>query len=69
MDRQTVKSSNLESIGYNPETQELEIKFHKTGIYVYKNVSESLYNQLMKSQSKGHFFATYIRNIHAVKRR
>ena len=61
MDRKLVSSSNLHSVGYDTATSTLEIKFHKSGIYQYFNVPESIYNRLMYSASKGSFFDEHIK--------
>ena len=41
MERQHVNSSNLESVGYDPTTQTLEIEFLNGGLYQYSGVPES----------------------------
>ena len=56
MNRQDVSSSNLRSIGYDSESQTLEIEFKDGGIYQYFNVPESTYNALMSASSPGSFF-------------
>ena len=33
MDRQLVRSSNIHSVGYEVETQKLELEFHSGGVY------------------------------------
>ena len=38
MDRKSVTSSNISSIGYSPETQTLEIEFKGGGVYTYHDV-------------------------------
>jgi len=62
MERQPVKSSTIRSIGYNYDSQTLEIEFNSGGVYQYYNVPESVYNALMSSQSHGSFFHQYIKN-------
>lgn len=62
MIRQHVSSSNISSIGYDPESQTLEIEFHGGGIYEYFNVPESVFDTLMSSSSLGSFFHRSIRN-------
>lgn len=53
---QWVESSNIESIGYDAEAQELYVRF-KSGslMYVYEGVSLSTFNELMSSPSKGSY--------------
>lgn len=60
MDRETVASSTVISIGYEPSSSTLEVEF-KNGIYQYYNVPEPIYQQLMASDSKGKFMHAYIK--------
>jgi len=61
MNRQHVSSSNIHSIGYDLNSQTLEIEFHSGGIYQYFNVPESTYNALMSASSHGSFFSRQIK--------
>ncbi|MBU4075749.1 MAG: KTSC domain-containing protein [Euryarchaeota archaeon] len=61
MNRQFVQSSDLQSIGYDPNTNVLEIEFKSGGIYQYFNVPESKYEGLMKADSHGKYFDAYIK--------
>ena len=62
MNRQDVSSSNIRSIGYDSESQTLEIEFHSGGIYQYFSVPESTYNALMSASSHGSFFSRNIKD-------
>ena len=62
MIRQPVSSSNISSIGYDPESRTLEIEFHSGGIYQYFNVPESIYNALMSASSHGSYFHRHIKD-------
>ncbi len=62
MMRNPVSSSNIASIGYDPESATLEIEFTNGSIYQYFNVPTGLNDELMASLSKGQFLNTYIRN-------
>ena len=62
LNRQSVQSSNLRSVGYDPITKILEIEFHSGGIYQYTNVSESIHSALINAPSKGKYFARYIKD-------
>ncbi|MDD2693887.1 MAG: KTSC domain-containing protein [Candidatus Gracilibacteria bacterium] len=61
MRRESVYSSNIISIGYDPERQLLEIEFHGGGIYQYIGVPHHIYNALMSAPSHGVYFAQNIR--------
>lgn len=62
MDRQRVSSSNLHSVGYDPDSMVLEIKFQNSGIYQYSEVPEERFSGLMHAGSKGSYFDSYIKN-------
>jgi len=62
MERQAVESSNLASVGYNPESKILEVEFKHGGIYQYKGVPKDEYDALMNAESHGKYFAANIRN-------
>lgn len=63
MERYAVSSSNLASIGYDPDSETLEVEFTKTGkVYEYYNVPQFMYDRLMEASSHGVFFNAEIRN-------
>ncbi|PCH73279.1 MAG: ATPase [Rhodobacteraceae bacterium] len=68
MERQTVGSSNIASIGYDDATETLEIEFLTGAIYQYYNVGSDMHQNLMAAPSKGSFLNTYIRNAYAYSR-
>jgi len=61
MERETVDSSTVLSIGYEPTSSTLEVEFKNGGLYQYYNVPEPIHQQLMASDSKGKFLHTYIK--------
>ena len=51
-----VDSTNVEAIGYDSDTMELHVRFLKSGeTYVYYNVEEWVFNELMQADSKGKY--------------
>lgn len=69
MERVSVKSGNIATIGYDEEAKDLEVEFSRTGaVYLYSGVSKRTHTNLMKSESKGHYFAKYIKNSFVFKR-
>lgn len=49
-----VDSSNIEAIGYDATTQELHVRFLKSGeTYVYYTVEEWVFQEFMQTDSKG----------------
>ena len=56
MIRQTVKSSDILSIGYDSKSQILEIEFHSGGVYQYHTVPKNEHQALMNASSHGKYF-------------
>jgi hypothetical protein len=65
MQREPVSSSNLLSVGYNPESETLEVEFKNSSVYEYYNVPQFMYERLMQAGSIGSFFNTEIKNSYA----
>ncbi len=61
MERQSVDSSSLQSIGYDTLTQALEVEFHHGALYLYRDVPPNVFEALMAADSKGRFFNANIR--------
>ncbi|MGT2501204.1 KTSC domain-containing protein [Bradyrhizobium guangxiense] len=62
MERYNVASSNVQSIGYEPQSGTLEVEFVVGTVYQYYGVPQNIYDQLMQEPSKGRFLNTYIKN-------
>lgn len=65
---QTVKSSNVDSVGYDPEGKYLEVKFKNGGLYRYSNVPKAIAEGLMKADSVGRYFAAHVKGSFSVKK-
>lgn len=63
MNRVPVESSNMESVGYDPESHTLEVAFRDSGTYQYFDVPASVHDALMGAASKGSYFAGNIRGV------
>lgn len=68
MDRMSVPSTNVASIGYDASTQTLEVEFTNGSIYQYFNCGKELYHQFMTAPSKGQFLNAYIKNAYPYSR-
>jgi hypothetical protein len=55
-----VVSSNIKAIGYDAAKRSLLVQF-TTGVYAYADVSPETYAAFMEAESKGKFFAAYIK--------
>lgn len=61
MDRISVASKNLDSVGYEPFSETLELAFTDGEICQYEGVPKDVYINLMNAKSKTDFFHTQIR--------
>lgn len=61
MEREPVSSSNLASVGYDENTETLEIEFSSGSVYEYRNVPPGIFSELMGAGSLGSFFNREIR--------
>ena len=68
MERYSVASSNIASIGYDADVETLEIEFLNGSIYQYFNVPQNMYDQIKQAGSKGRFLNTYIKNAYPFSR-
>lgn len=60
-----LKSSNLESAGYDAETRALEVKFKHGGTYRYENVAPEHWANLQAADSPGGYLHKHIKSAHA----
>ena len=64
-----VDSSNIEAIGYEAEARELHVRFLKTGAtYVYSEVDELVFQELMQADSKGSYLNRRIKGNYTYRR-
>ena len=61
MYRNTVISTNIRSIGYDPQSAVLEVEFTSGDVYQYFNVPDHLYQQFLRALSHGQFLNDNIR--------
>ena len=62
MDRKSVQSREIAIVGYELDTQTLEITFRKGGVYHYFKVPQETYQNLMSAASLGTFFAEEVKD-------
>lgn len=62
MNRIRVVSSNIRSVGYEANTETLEVEFTSGSVYQYFDVPESEYEGLMNAASKGKYFNRNIKD-------
>jgi hypothetical protein len=68
MRRETVSSSNLRSVGYDPSSATLEIEFNSGGVYQYSDVPAHVHDSLLSSGSLGRYFRNHIRDVYSCAR-
>lgn len=61
MERESVSSSNLVSVGYDKDSETLEVEFKGGTVYQYFDIPEEEYNGLMSASSHGVYFSANIR--------
>ena len=61
MNRTTVSSSNIASIGYDQDSQTLEIEFLNGGVYQYFEVPKPVYDDLLNAGSHGQYLVQNIK--------
>jgi len=62
MDRIPVSSSNILSVGYDADSQTLEIEFAGGAAYQYFQVPTSIHQEFMNASSKGKYHHQAIKN-------
>ena len=59
--RVPVVSSHIAAIGYDKTTMALEVVFKDSGVYRYHGVPPSMFEEMLKAQSKGRFLNGIVR--------
>jgi hypothetical protein len=60
MKLQTVDSSMIHAVGYDPKHQMLEVVFNSGKVYQYLEVPQNVYDELMASDSKGSYMLSFV---------
>lgn len=59
-----VQSSNLEAVGYDPDTRLLAVKFKRGGgVYHYEDVDPHHFDQIQAAESAGKYFHEHLRSL------
>ena len=62
MFREPVVSSSIASIGFDEDTETLEVEFVTGRVYRYRGVEEDVYEKFLAAPSKGSFFNEHIKD-------
>ncbi|MGH8750834.1 MAG: KTSC domain-containing protein [Burkholderiales bacterium] len=68
MERKSVNSGTIRSVGYDAREQVLEIEFTQGGIYQYSRVSPEVYRRLLAAPSTASYFKDQIEENYSAKR-
>jgi len=68
MNRISVSSSNISSIGYDPVSQTLEIEFNDGSVYQYDSVPSGEYDGIMHAGSHGQYFHQHIKDVYPYRK-
>ena len=63
-----VKSSNIESVGYDKNLKIVCVKFLNGSLYTYKGVPSSEFNNLKNAASVGSYLNRNFKNIYSYER-
>lgn len=61
MDMHDCSSSLIAAYGYEPKTEQMDIRFHKGGTYRYSNVPQEVFEGFLQADSKGRYFLAEIK--------
>ena len=61
MERKSVDSTNISSVGYDEVSNTLEVEFHSGAVYQYFDVPLIVYKGIIVAGSKGQYFAQHIK--------
>ena len=62
MERTTVESSLIKSIGYHGDNSVLEVEFHNGAVYLYDGVPQGVYSEIVSSDSVGKAFNRLVKS-------
>jgi hypothetical protein len=62
MERTPITSTTLNAVGYDEDSQTLEMEFKTGSVYQYAGVPSSEFEGLMNADSKGKYFNANIKN-------
>lgn len=68
MHRDPVTSSSLNSVGYDPKRQILEVEFVDGDVYQYFDVPRQTYEEFLQAESMGQFMNWRIKEQHRYRK-
>ncbi len=61
MTLQPVKSSNIESVGYDPASKTMQVKFRSGSTHQYSGIAPEVHAAFMGASSHGAYYAARVR--------
>ena len=68
MPRRPVRSSDIASIGYDAQSNVLEVEFLNGAVYQYYQVPQAVYEGLMNANSHGGYLAAHVKGVYQYRR-
>ncbi|MEQ8935461.1 MAG: KTSC domain-containing protein [Amphiplicatus sp.] len=68
MEMHSVDSSNIEAVGYDAESQTLQVEFKSGATYQYFDVTQELFDGLMIAPSVGKYLNDHIKGTYRYSR-
>lgn len=68
MERVSVESSSIRSVGRDPASCTMEVEFSNGRVYRYFDVPEAVYDALLRAPSKGRYFNERVRGAYRYER-
>lgn len=62
MNRAPVKSSQIKSVGYDPDEMQMHVEFNGGDVYEYSNVTPNDHRRLTTASSVGQHFHQHVKN-------
>lgn len=63
------ESSLISAYGYDPKALQLDIDFHKGGVYRYSGVTQDRFEEFLRASSKGQHFLQHIKGKYDFEKR
>ncbi len=65
---ESVQSSTIKAVGYDPQSEMLVVEFHNGGTYLYAGVGATTHQALMAAPSLGSYLHSHVKPRHTVSK-
>ena len=70
IEMQSVKSSLLDKVGYDPEAKVLAVQMnYSSDVYLYQKVPQDIFDDLLAADSKGAYYVKHIKGKYKTERK